>query len=85
MKAVDIARSLLIVPSSSTKYEDIRPHHLVLGFALIRIVTTSMLYRKITDKIMNILSDMTESCIPLIHHGLVPDCIIRWGIRLQLR
>mmetsp|Transcript_59537 Transcript_59537/g.66642 ORF Transcript_59537/g.66642 Transcript_59537/m.66642 type:complete len:409 (+) Transcript_59537:45-1271(+) len=87
MKIVDFSRSLAILPAytTPTNYDEIRPHHLVLGYAMIRIVTSSKIYRKVSDKVLNILSDLVESSIPLIHKGLVPDCIIRWGIRLQLR
>jgi len=31
------------------------------------------------------MSGITESFLPLVQLGLVPDIIIRWGIRLQLR
>lgn len=84
MKVVDYARSLSILPTSN-HYDDVRPHHLVLGYAMLRFVSSSKIYKKISDKLLNILSDLSEACIPLIHIGLVPDFVIRWGIRLQLR
>jgi hypothetical protein len=84
MKAVDYARSLSILPSSNS-YESVRPHHLALGYAILGLVSSSKIYKKITGRILNILSDLSEACIPLIHLGLVPDFVIRWGIRLQLR
>jgi len=84
MKVVDCARSLSILPSSNN-YNDVRPHHLVLGYAILGCLTSTKLYKKISGKVLNILSDLSEACIPLIHIGLVPDFVIRWGIRLQLR
>lgn len=84
MKIVDCARSLSILPSSKS-YDDVRPHHLMLGCALLRFVSSSKVCKKIGGKILNALSDLSEACIPLIHLGLVPDFVIRWGIRLQLR
>eukprot|EP00536_Pseudo-nitzschia_multiseries_P010765 jgi/Psemu1/67574/estExt_Genemark1.C_3380043 len=84
MKIVDYARSLSILPPSG-RYDDVRPHHLVLGYALLQCVTSLKIYQKISGRVLNMLSDLSEACIPLIHLGLVPDFVIRWGIRLQLR
>ena len=84
MKIVDYARSLSILPSSKS-YDSIRPHHLALAYAILGLVSSSKLYKKVSGKVLNILSDLSEACIPLIHLGLVPDFVIRWGIRLQLR
>jgi hypothetical protein len=82
MKVVDFARSLSVLPTS---YETVRPHHLALGYAIYGTITSTKAYKKIYGKILNILSDFSETCIPLIHMGLIPDAVIRWGIRLQLR
>mmetsp|Transcript_17529 Transcript_17529/g.36037 ORF Transcript_17529/g.36037 Transcript_17529/m.36037 type:complete len:406 (+) Transcript_17529:218-1435(+) len=84
MKAVDYARSLSILPASNS-YDNVRPHHLALGYAILGVLTSSKICKKISGKILNMLSDLSEACIPLIHVGLVPDFVIRWGIRLQLR
>lgn len=81
MKAADIARYLAIVPTS---YDDVRFHHWALGYAIARTVLSSNIYKKISTGVLSILSRWSESCIPLIQGGLVPDFIIRWGIRLQL-
>ena len=84
MKVVDYARSLSILPSSNS-YDSVRPHHLALGYAIFGWMASSKIYKKISGRILNILSDLSEKCIPLIHLGLIPDFVIRWGIRLQLR
>ncbi len=84
MKIVDFCRSMSILPSSNS-YESIRPHHILIGYSIFGWLYSTKLCKKITGKILNILSDLSEACIPLIHLGLVPDFVIRWGIRLQLR
>eukprot|EP00531_Pseudo-nitzschia_arenysensis_P012947 CAMPEP_0116123838 /NCGR_PEP_ID=MMETSP0329-20121206/4963_1 /TAXON_ID=697910 /ORGANISM="Pseudo-nitzschia arenysensis, Strain B593" /LENGTH=404 /DNA_ID=CAMNT_0003617783 /DNA_START=82 /DNA_END=1296 /DNA_ORIENTATION=- len=84
MKIVDFARSLSILPASNS-YEGIRPHHVLLGSLIFRWIGTTKITKKITGKILNMLSDLAEACIPLIHFGLVPDFVIRFGIRVQLR
>ncbi len=81
MKVVDIARSLSILPTS---YDHVRFHHVALGYLLTRSFFTSVLYAKLSERVLSVLSGLSESFIPLIHRGLVPDFIIRWGIRLQL-
>lgn len=81
MKIVDYSRSLLTVPE---RYDQVRPHHLFLGMCGLKILASSKAYRQVSEKILSILSGLTESFIPLIQLGVVPDFIIRWGIRLQL-
>lgn len=81
MKVVDVARSLSILPTS---YDDVRFHHMALVYVVTRSFFTSVLYTKISERVLSVLSGMSESFIPLVHRGLVPDFIIRWGIRLQL-
>jgi hypothetical protein len=81
MNIVDFSRSILLVPNS---YESVRPHHVIVGFAAFRMVTSSKLYQKMSEKVLSFLSEFSEKCIPLIHRGLVPDALIRFGIRVQL-
>jgi cyclopropane-fatty-acyl-phospholipid synthase len=78
---IDAARSLLVVPGD---YNAVRPHHVVVLFAAARIVTSSKLYHKLADSILNLLSRTTEVLIPLVYKGLIPDVLIRFGIRIQL-
>lgn len=66
-------------------YVDIRPHHLLLGYAVIRYVASTRFYRKLADKLLNYASAFSERLIPLVYYGIVPDFVIRAGIRLQLR
>ena len=78
-----LGRSLLVLPSS---YHQIRPHHVVVLYAAYSWITSTQLYRKqLYNKLLSLLSNVSEMCIPAIHAGLVPDFVIRLGIRLQLR
>ena len=78
----NLAKSLVIIPRD---YNDVRPHHVVVLYSAVHLLTSTRLYKDISNKILSILSTFSEKCIPLIHAGIVPDFIIRWGIRLQLR
>ncbi|KAL3896076.1 MAG: hypothetical protein SGARI_007265, partial [Bacillariaceae sp.] len=82
MNFVEYSRSLLTVPGG---YNEVRPHHLVLAAGIFQLATSSTIYRKVSEKILSVMSGLTESFIPLVQLGLVPDFIIRFGIRLQLR
>ena len=81
MDLLEVSRSLLVIPSN---YKEIRPHHVALGYALVRYVSSTTLIKKCSEKILSMLSNLTETCIPLVHAGLVPDFVIRFGIRIQL-
>ncbi|KAG7352394.1 cyclopropane-fatty-acyl-phospholipid synthase [Nitzschia inconspicua] len=82
MKIVDYTRSVLTMPND---YEKVRPHHIIFAICGLKIVASSTIYRKISEKILSVMSGLTESFIPLVQLGFFPDFIIRWGIRLQLR
>lgn len=76
-------RALFDTPKS---YDQIRPHHVVVLYAAWQYFSSrTAVYKSITRRILSLLSGVSESFIPLIHAGWVPDFIIRWGIRLQLR
>ena len=77
-----LSRSLLVVPSD---YQDVRPHHLVVLYAVATLITSTATYKRLSDKVLSLLSNAAEKCIPLIHLGLIPDFVIRFGIRLQLK
>ena len=66
-------------------YEDVKLHHWIIFYAVGRLLTSTRFYQSLSKQILSQLSALTESCIPLIHVGLIPDFIIRWGIRLQLK
>jgi cyclopropane-fatty-acyl-phospholipid synthase len=53
-------------------------------YAAVRYLASTTFYRKIADKILNYMSSTTESLIPLVYWGVVPDFMIRAGIRIQL-
>ena len=81
MDFVELGRSLLLVPK---KYDGVRPHHLALGYALLRMFASTSIAQKCSESILTLLSNLVEYCIPLVHAGLVPDFVIRFGIRVQL-
>jgi hypothetical protein len=79
----DWSRSLLVIPTS---YNEIRPHQLVLAAALFQALQSSSMYRKLAEKLLNLVSHAAESIgVPLVMRGLVPDALIRYGIRIQLQ
>lgn len=45
----------------------------------------SDIFNVYSTKLYNLLSEVMEQCIPLVYTGYIPDFIIRWGIRIQLR
>ena len=74
----------VLVPSPMT-YNSVRPHHLVVMYsAYSLILKNSKVYQAICNKILSILSNCTDLAIPLIQYGIVPDALIRWGIRVRL-
>lgn len=75
-------QSLLVIP---TKYSEFRPHHTLALYATFGVLTSTAVYKAASKKILSLFSQLSESFIPLIHAGLVPDFVIRFGIRLQLR
>ena len=67
-------------------YKDIRPHQLVLAGVLWNTFQSTSIYRKCADTILQHLSAAAEVIgVPLVMKGLVPDALIRYGIRIQLR
>lgn len=77
-----LGRSLLVVPRD---YQQVRPHHLVVLYATYTFITSTTFYKSLSNKFLGLLSKLAERCIPLIQIGLVPDFVIRFGIRLQTR
>jgi hypothetical protein len=75
-----LLKSIRIVP-----YRDIRPHHVVALYGVVSVAASSPILRAVSDWLLNKCSGLTEKFIPLIQVGVVPDFVIRWGIRLQLR
>ena len=78
---LEASKSLLILPRD---YGAVRPHHVVVLYALTRAITSSKLFSKVSDSLLAVLSKTSEALIPLVYAGLVPDLLIRLGIRIQL-
>ena len=81
--------------SNARLYEAIRPHHLVIGYGIWKLViillpggTSDAITSKINKlsiKLLSVVSDAVEKYgLILVHKGLVPDFFIRAGIRFQL-
>lgn len=81
MNVVELSRSLLILP---TKYDEVKPHHLALGMAMLKLVSSFSILQKAKGSLLTILSQFAEICIPLVHMGVIPDFVIRFAIRVQL-
>lgn len=81
MKVVEYSRSLFVMPQS---YDGVRPHHLLLSLCGLKLLSSTGIIKKISDAILSFTSSITESFIPLVQAGLVPDFLIRFGIRVQL-
>jgi Mycolic acid cyclopropane synthetase len=69
------------VPSS---YADVQLHHALLFYIGYRTFVASGLCQWISKRLLSLSSKLTESFIPLIQYGFIPDFLIRYGIRLQL-
>ena len=78
-----VSQSLFLVPPPS--YDALRPHHAVVAYGAASFVASTSLLQSLSQKLLGWCSALTERCIPLIHLGLVPDWVIRFGIRLQLK
>lgn len=65
--------------------QTLRPHHVVLLCGVCKAISATGVVAKLSNMLQAWASNASESFIPLIQCGLVPDCIIRWGTRLQLR
>jgi len=66
-------------------YGDIEPHHLILLYSTLQILKSTKIYQKLADKIIQGLSRTTDILIPLVYCNIIPDCLIRFGIRLRLK
>lgn len=77
-----IVRSVLVLPRD---YNQVRPHHLALVYATWNLLSATSVYKRLSQLMLRVAAGLTEKFIPLIQYGVVPDAIIRWGIRLQLR
>ena len=79
--SLEAARALLILPKD---YESVRPHHLALAVGLWSLWTASPLYARLQRSIHQGLAKLSEYGESLVYLGILPDFLIRFGIRLQL-
>ena len=79
--------SLRLSSSSSLTllYDAVRPHHLLGLYAVVRLTSSTMLAQRLANFLLTKLSALSDHCIPLIYKNIVPDFLIRYGIRIQLR
>ena len=55
------------------------------AYHILNVVSKSSLVRRISDKLTNLLAKCSDSSLPLVYAGAVPDFLIRYAIRLRLR
>lgn len=77
--------SLLAFQDGKPTYNTIRPHHLLVLYTTFAYLKSTKLYKSLTDGIINLLSKSTDIALPLVYSGLVPDYLIRLGIRVRCR
>jgi Mycolic acid cyclopropane synthetase len=81
-------KSAFVLPSIIS-YDTVRPHHCLALYGAYLGLTSILERTKITETIskwlLNVTSKFSDHFLPLIHAGLVPDVLIRYGIRLRLR
>jgi len=73
-----------ILPASLS-YTDVQPHHLLVLYAVASTLSSTKVVRRLSDAALNAVSRFTDYLIPLVYAGLVPDFLVRFGIRLRLR
>jgi cyclopropane-fatty-acyl-phospholipid synthase len=77
--------SLFSFQDGTISYATIRPHHILILYSAFSYLKTTKLCKSAAKGLLNIASKASDYAIPLVYAGLVPDCLIRWGIRLRLR
>jgi 2-polyprenyl-3-methyl-5-hydroxy-6-metoxy-1,4-benzoquinol methylase len=65
-------------------YDDVRLHHAVGLYIGYQALVSSGLYQFVAKNLLSLTSKLTEYFIPMIQYGIVPDFLIRYGIRVQL-
>lgn len=65
-------------------YESVAPHHVLGLYAVYGIVRNTPVVRKLTDKILNLLSKTTDILIPLVYAGVIPGAFISCTVVLDL-
>eukprot|EP00591_Stephanopyxis_turris_P003538 CAMPEP_0195520690 /NCGR_PEP_ID=MMETSP0794_2-20130614/17437_1 /TAXON_ID=515487 /ORGANISM="Stephanopyxis turris, Strain CCMP 815" /LENGTH=410 /DNA_ID=CAMNT_0040650103 /DNA_START=8 /DNA_END=1240 /DNA_ORIENTATION=- len=74
-------------PLSSLQLTKLNSLDLVLLYGathLLHRLTRTSAYQNLTDKLLNLLSTFSDYLIPLVYKGLIPDPLIRLGIRIRL-
>ena len=79
-----VANSKSLFSLDCRDYNSIRPHHLVVIYATYSFLKKSKVYKYITGSLLSLISNATDYAIPLVYAGVVPDFLIRLGIRLRL-
>lgn len=71
----------LAIPKS---YGEIQPHHMMILYSVIQMLRSTRSYRKLADRLVQLISSGTDVLLPLVYSNLIPDTLIRFGIRLRL-
>lgn len=80
-----LSSSSSLLDLGNRDYNSIRPHHLLIVYTTYSFLKSTKLYKYVSDSILSLLSNTTTLAIPLIYTGLVPDYLIRLGIRIRCR
>lgn len=67
--------------TSIRSYQDIQPHHILVLYVFFQGLKTTKSYRKMSDKFVQLISKGSDYIIPLIYYHIIPDFLIRYGIR----
>eukprot|EP00586_Coscinodiscus_wailesii_P005405 CAMPEP_0172486002 /NCGR_PEP_ID=MMETSP1066-20121228/14332_1 /TAXON_ID=671091 /ORGANISM="Coscinodiscus wailesii, Strain CCMP2513" /LENGTH=424 /DNA_ID=CAMNT_0013251649 /DNA_START=137 /DNA_END=1408 /DNA_ORIENTATION=- len=77
------ALTSLLIPTS---YSTVRPHHLLLLYTTTKLLSSSssQYLAKYQKKLLHYISLLSDLALPLIYSGLIPDSLVRLGIRIRL-
>mmetsp|Transcript_30088 Transcript_30088/g.46030 ORF Transcript_30088/g.46030 Transcript_30088/m.46030 type:complete len:416 (+) Transcript_30088:132-1379(+) len=64
-------------------YNTIRPHHIIVLYTSLAYLKKTSLYTSLVNGILSVASKTSDLLLPLVYSGLVPDYLIRLGIRIR--
>jgi len=80
-----LSSSLFQLNGVPQDYNSIRPHHVVLLYTTFHYLKSTKLYSRLSNSILSLLTKGTDLALPVVYSGLIPDFLIRFGIRLRCR
>jgi len=58
---------------------------MLVVYGALQVLKSTKTYKKLADKIIQLLSSGTDCLLPLVYSNVIPDSLIRLGIRIRLR